>query len=99
MSTKKLNEALAILDSCLEHPNASPDERATCRAAIAELEAIERACRVLDVEDISGGVYVVRDRAAEDKALTGNTWEHPRVVAYGEAAQVITNIAKETRHD
>jgi predicted outer membrane protein len=67
-----------------------------CAEAMAEVEAIEKACRVLEAEGVGDHVYRVRDHAASDAAFTGNTWEHPRVVAYGEAAQVVTNIAKET---
>jgi len=67
-----------------------------CADAASEVEAIQKAATVLEAEDVGGAVYTVRDRAAEDTSFTGNTWEHPRVVAYGEAAQVITNIAKES---
>lgn len=64
--------------------------------ALAEWERVEKACRTLDAEGIEDGVYDVRGRAAADASFTGNTWEHPRVVAYGEAAQLITKIAKES---
>jgi hypothetical protein len=66
------------------------------RKALAEVEAIEKAAKTLEAEGIGDFVYEVRDRAAGDASFTGNTWEHPRAVAYGEAAQVITNIAKES---
>lgn len=83
MSTKKLNEALAILDSCLEHPNAPPDDRATCRAAIAELEAIERAA-----QDITA--FAAVEHATSDK-------DEQRMVDAAE--RLLERIAKESTHD
>lgn len=61
--------------------------------AYAEVEAIEKATRALSAESISDFVYKVRDRAASDAAFTGNTWHHPRVTAYAEAAHLIDSIA------
>lgn len=70
---------------------------AIVRAAREEVAALKRAATVLEAESIGDFVYEVRDRAAADASFTGNTWEHPRVVAYGEAAQVISEIAKESK--
>ena len=65
--------------------------------ARAEVEAIEKAATVLESESLGDWVYDVCDRAAEEPPFTGDIWEHPRVVAYCEAAQVITTIAKESK--
>lgn len=92
MSTKKIREVLARIS---ENPAAAADP--LVQGAYAEIAAIEKAARVLDAEGVSDEVYTVRDRAAGDKDWKGNNWEHPRVVAYGEAAQVITKIAKESK--
>lgn len=90
MSTKKIREAL----KCLKEEGGWDE---TFRGAMEEVEAIEKAATVLHREDVAGFVYNVRERAASDRFYTGNTWEHPRVVAYGEAAQVIDTIAKESK--
>ena len=91
MSTKDIRRVL----NWMQH-NRPEGTSQVVAAALAEVEAIEKACRTLEAESIGDGVYDVRDRAASDTSFTGNTWEHPRVVAYGEAAQVISNIAKES---
>lgn len=94
MSTKKILEALEMLKAqAIGSPTLAP----YVDNALAEVEAIEKACRTLEAESIGDGVYDVRDRAASDTSFTDNTWKHPRVVAYGEAAQVISNIAKESK--
>lgn len=92
MSTSAIRKALERLYQ------QGGEAAADARAAAAEVDAIERAAMVLCSEGATGDmVYRVRDKAAGDALFTGNTWEHPRVVAYGEAAQVIDNIAKESK--
>ena len=94
MSTKQIRDVLEIFRreaSSLDSPRARK-----AIEALAEVEAIEKAAKVLEAEDLAGWTYDVRNRAASDPSFTGNTWKHPRVVAYGEAAQVITRIAKES---
>lgn len=93
MSLKKTRE---FLEYYAKHAAGVPAGQMASEA-LEELAAVERACRTLETESIVDGVYDVRDRAAEDRSFTGNTWEHPRVVAYGAAAQVIADIAKETQ--
>lgn len=95
MSTRRITEALDLLGRTRTYDLAMVAE--LLPAARAEVEAIEKACRTLEAESIGDGVYDVRDRAASDTSFTDNTWKHPRVVAYGEAAQVISNIAKESK--
>lgn len=92
MSTKKIRELIENAGNV--------DDFLRCQLAeeaIAEVEAIEKACGILHRESIEDDVYRVRDRVAEDAAFTGNTWEHPRVVAFGQAAQVIANISRESK--
>lgn len=93
MSLENIKDVISYYE---RHVSPGSFGEAIVRAAREEVEAIERACRTLEAESIGDRVYDVRDRAAEDRSFTGNRWEHPRVVAYGEAAQVITNIAKES---
>ena len=45
-------------------------------------------------------VYNVRDRAAGmGDGFTGNTWEHPRVIAYGEAIETLRKWVKEPEEE
>lgn len=91
MSTRAIREALESF-----REKAQGNEPAMWESAVRELEAIEKAARVLAAEGVDDAVYNVRDRAAADASFSGNTWEHPRVLAYGEAAQLFVNIARES---
>lgn len=95
MSTARLEDALNLLGRTRVDDLGEAGRIIT--EARAELEAIRKAARVLHAESVGDAVYDVRDRAAGDREFTGNTWEHPRVVAYGEACAVISNIAKESK--
>ena len=58
-------------------------------------EELLAACRVLVAENISDEIYSVRSRAGqEDDGYEGNSWDHPRVVAYGDACEVIERFVK-----
>lgn len=62
MSTKAIREALERLVD-LDHPNTTDDHRKLHAEALAEVEAIEEASRILDEH---GVVQVLYDRSQED---------------------------------
>ncbi len=95
MSTAKLRDALRMLDEAQEHPNRGEDDKAVLRAAREELAALEKAAHTLYESSVSDFTYHVRARAAEDSAFSGNTWLHPKVVAFSDACEVIAAIARQ----
>jgi hypothetical protein len=53
------------------------------------------ACRVLVAESLGDWVYSVRDRALQDDpTYFGISWQHPRVKAFSDAAEVIERFVK-----
>lgn len=85
MTIETIKEALKLYER-----HATPGSRgaAVVAAARQEVEELEAACKALEAEGIGDKVYDVRNRE-----MLG--WDGPRVTAWGNAAQLITTIAKE----
>lgn len=50
---------------------------------------------VLHTECLGDYVYQVRDQARESEdGFEGNSWDHPRVIAFNEAVDVLENYYK-----
>ena len=56
---------------------------------------LDDALRVLAKEGIGDFIYEIRERVASDTTYHGNTWNHPRVRAWGEAVQAILARVRE----
>lgn len=106
MSTKAtratLQDFIDRLEDTLAEAGLSKHQRETtehrlklARESEAEVEAIEKAAKDLDRMAVGDFTYAIRDRAASDKAFTGNTWEHPNVKAWGDASVLMGVIAKD----
>lgn len=91
VSTAKIREALDVLRAAAPSSAIVSELR---QAAMSEVEALEHAAKVLLAENIGDEVYRVRERCTEDRLYVGNTWEHPRVVAFGNACAVLSQVAK-----
>lgn len=57
-------------------------------------EELLAACRVLIAESISDQVYGVRMRSSDDISYEGDSWFHPRVIAFSDACQTIARFVK-----
>lgn len=98
MSLKALKEAVSELESVLDHPNATESVRETWGKAKAEIAALEKAAKDLTRLHLSDGADDVAHREHVIAAMTddpASQWNHPDVVAWGEAAQLLATIAKE----
>lgn len=95
MSTKKIREALERLTTVAPSSDGSG---ALYGAAMAEVEAIEKAARDLSRLHIGDYTYNVRDSAhvLESTPDGQSTWEHPDVKAWSDASVIIDTIAKES---
>lgn len=57
------------------------------------------ALRVLVNENVGEFVYAMRERALDDPDWTGNSWDHPRVAAWGKASEIIADYVAEHPED
>jgi hypothetical protein len=91
MSLKAIKEAVALLGDGGQFPTELHE------AATKEIAALEKAAADLTRLHLGDGVYHVRnsDRVLTDTPKGGNTWDHPDVKAWGDAAQLLATIAKE----
>lgn len=56
------------------------------------LERITTAIRTInEYHNLGDQVYDVRDNHGGDDGFTGNSWEHPKVKAYGEAVKTLVD--------
>ncbi len=53
------------------------------------------ALRVFVAENIGDFVYTMRERVLDDPNFTGVSWEHPRVKAWSDASQIVTQYVSE----
>lgn len=93
MSTKAIREVLERSKRMWR----DSDSVREIQAALAEVEAIERAAKDLTRMSLGDGVYRVRD-SHEVLSTTPNgtsTWEHPDVVAWGKASNLLAFIAEQ----
>lgn len=97
MSTKHLRALVETARQAAQNHTMKAEALAAINAAGAELEAIERAAKGLDRLAIGDGVYDVRDRAKtlHETPEGHDTWGHPDVKAWGDAATLMASIAKE----
>ena len=97
--TKALREGAEMLKAQLAtHPHSECPVYGLYLRMMREIEAIERAAKDLTRLHLGDGVYDVRD-SAKVMAETpdgGNTWNHPDVKAWSDAATLLESIAKET---
>lgn len=95
MSVKALKEALGRL--AYSAPDTCDEVSArVVAAAWAELAAIEQAAKDLDRLHIGDFVYSVREYDHIVSA-PGESWQHPDVKAWSDAAVLLANIAKEAK--
>jgi len=103
MGTTSISEALEILATHIKAAGPCDhavnicvcgDKRAL-EEARAELARIREAAKTLDRLAVGDFTYNIRDRAAGDESFSGNTWNHPDVKAWSDAAGVMRDIAKE----
>lgn len=60
--------------------------------------AVIAALKVVLVDEALGDfIYTVRDRALDDddNSFAGSSWDHPRVIAFGHAVDVLERFYKE----
>lgn len=88
MSTRGIREALKRL---AEHEDGSAP---WTLKALAEVEAIEQAAKDFDRLSVGDFTYNIREHAASDRGFKGNTWEHPDVKAFSDAAELMGRIAE-----
>lgn len=61
-------------------------------------EDLKSAILDLDEESVGDFVYTIRERVDMSELPKGaSSWDHPRVVAWGDAAAVLAKYAKELR--
>jgi hypothetical protein len=101
MSLKAIKEALAVVAAIKARGGPMAEIHAN---GSAEIAALEKAAKDLTRLHLSDGADDVAHRAHVIAAMTGDPasqWNHPDVVAWGEAAQLLATIAKEAipEHD
>jgi len=97
MSLKAIKEVVADYESVLDHPNAPAELRERWEAAKQELAALETAATDLTRLHLIDGAEDVAHRGHVIQAMSddpASQWNHPDVVAWGEAAQLLAEIAK-----
>lgn len=60
------------------------------------------AILVLDAESVGDFTYSIRERSSvveESSASKKSTWEHPRVIAFSNAASTISKYAKQLKEN
>lgn len=55
-------------------------------------ELLQALYTIDELHSLGDSVYVVRERAAGDSTYTGNSWEHPKVKAYGDAHATLQRL-------
>lgn len=100
MSTKRIRMALAAMRSCiLSGEPWSQRMQADYINATADLESIEQVARDLTRLHLGDYVYRVRDshKVLAETPRDGDTWEHPDVKAWSDAAEMLAEVAKESK--
>lgn len=90
MSTKKIR---MVLERVKGHSPHAADVR-EAEEALAEVEAIERAAKALSEDGVGDFVYNIRDQHAEDPEWKGDRWEHPKVIAWSDASELMDAISR-----
>lgn len=87
MSTKAIEAVLRSI----------PQPGVTVEDALAELDALQRASATLTRLGLGDYVHKVRDSAkvVAETPSGQSTWEHPDVVAWSAAAELMRKIAEE----
>lgn len=96
MSTKAIRASIALFtDLAKSHRlGVSAEQGEAIRAALAEVEAIEKAAADLTRLNLGDGVYDVREMEHVLQS-PGESWEHPDVKAWGDAAMLLESIASQ----
>jgi hypothetical protein len=97
MSLKAIKEAVCDLK---RRADALGDDAAWNLALLAEqqIAALEKAATDADRLGMGDFIYNVRDteKVRLETPKDGNTWDHPDVKAWSDAAQLLITIAKES---
>ena len=106
MSTLKIREVLSdYLSVCAarngEFGAREPDEseRAAYQAALAEVEAIERAAKDMTRLGVIDFTYTIREseKVLHETPEDSSTWHHPDVHAWRDASMLLATIAKDAK--
>lgn len=93
MSTKAIREALEWLHNSRSY---AEEKQKAHDAAMAEVEAIEKAAK--DMTRLYAGDFVYNIREYEHVLnAPGDSWHHPDVKAWSDAAVLLSTIAKEAK--
>jgi hypothetical protein len=92
VSTKAINEVLHYAEKL-----GRVYDQGVLRRARVEVENIERVAKDLTRLNLGDCVYDVRssDRVLTETPRGGNTWDHPDVKAWSDAAVLMAAIAKD----